>query len=371
MDNIIIDDVGSFPLPQNIDIKKYETYYWKAYKIIADSGKSDNDEIIKIINEKIFGDEELKANLVGVIKSAFEYKLKAGLDVINYPQHIDMWSQFLKPMEDYEEEPFLIYESKARVLEVDILNAMAKEYYEEKGEPLKVKSCVSGPMELYLKKMGFGVYKDIALNIAKSVNHFLKNSIINNKYIRTTTLSIDEPSIGYVTFNQITNDDVTEILSKSAEGLKSVSSSGHELDVQIHLHSLNASEVALKASGINILTCEYASDQKNIIPKKDLDDYDKFIRVGIARTNLGGIIADEIDKGRDAKQFTTEEALLGLVDSEERIISRLKEAVERYDDRLKYVGPDCGLRSWDYQKVAAKVLENTVKAVKKYQNDTL
>jgi 5-methyltetrahydropteroyltriglutamate--homocysteine methyltransferase len=135
-------------------------------------------------------------------------------------------------------------------------------------------------------------------------------------------------------------------------------------DSQIHLHSLNAYDIALNIDALDVLTCEYASNQKNTIPKRELEKYDKFIRVGVSRTNIDSMISDQIDKGHNPREFETEKGILSIIDSSERIQKRYKEAISLYGDRLKYVGPDCGLKSWNSQRVAFEVLHRTVEAIK-------
>lgn len=341
----IIDDVGSYPLPKFTNKKLFYELYWDTHKAF-----------LKDID--IWQNRPVNKYVIKPIIESFRSKIRTNLDVINYPQHIDMYSQFLKPIENYEIEPLVIDPTKSYLIEMKIIEKAAKRFYEEYGRKFKVKACVSGALELYLKKNGFSVYKDMALNLARSVNNYLKKSIISNNYMDTTVLSIDEPSIGLVTFNGVTDDDITDIIEKSVEGL--------DVDLQIHLHSLNAYQLVLEVPDINVLTCEYASNQKNVIPKQDLEKYDKFIRVGISRTNIGTIIAEEIDKGADSRKFEQKEGLLDVIDSKDRIQSRYKEAISRYGDRLKYVGPDCGLKSWNYQMIAEKVLSETVNAVNEF-----
>ena len=54
------------------------------------------------------------------------------------------------------------------------------------------------------------------------------------------------------------------------------------------------------------------------------------------------------------------------MDPPERIERCLKAAVAHYGDRLKYVGPDCGLSGWAPPELANELLTRTVKVVKKY-----
>ena len=84
-------------------------------------------------------------------------KLDAGVEVINYPQHMDMYNQFLKPITDYEKEPGLIDPAKAIIPEMSILERFGKDYYEKSGRKLEIKICVTGPVELYIKQQSFTI----------------------------------------------------------------------------------------------------------------------------------------------------------------------------------------------------------------------
>ncbi|MFX1274017.1 MAG: hypothetical protein ACFFBP_08450 [Promethearchaeota archaeon] len=336
------DDVGSFPLPNNIDREAFKQFYWTAYKGLVN--KSD-----------IFGHRGINNYFIQPFLNSFKLKLKAGVEIINFPQQMDIYNQFLKPISDYEIEPGLISPDKAYILEMIVLSNYAREYYETEKKPLEVKMCITGPLELYLKNHGFTIYVDMALNYARSINSYLKNSIINNEYIKTPLISIDEPSLGYVDMANVSNDEIIQIFDKSLEGINSTS--------QIHLHTLNLASVALQTSNIDVLTCEYASDKTNKIPKKELDQYDKFMRVGITRTNINSIMAEALDSGMDYDKINTYEGTMSLIDSEERIEKNLKDALNHYGDRLKYVGPDCGVASWAPPQIAFELLSRTGKVI--------
>lgn len=286
----------------------------------------------------------------------FKCKLKAGVEIINYPQHMDMMNQFLKPINDYEIEPGLIKDEKAIIPEMVVIDNFAKEHYEKTGTPLEIKICVTGPIECYIKDHGFTVYKDIAINYSKSINSFIENSIINTKYMKTPLISIDEPSFGYVDLFNAGDEDIIEIFDKSISGLNTTN--------QIHLHSLNRAKIALQTNSIDVLTCEYAADRTNKIPKKELEEYDKFIRVGISRTNINRIMSDALDSGTiSTDDIKSVENSLQLVDSKERIHKRLLEALKLYGDRLKYVGPDCGFTGWSLPMAAYELLHRTYEVI--------
>ncbi|TFG14203.1 MAG: hypothetical protein EU535_03690 [Promethearchaeota archaeon] len=338
------DDVGGFPLAENIPKEIFEQFYWTAYKAIANQNK-----------EYLIEHSGINQYFFSPISKGFQLKLKSGLQIVNYPQLMDMIIQFLKPISDYEIEPDLIDPTKAYIPEMVVLEKYCKDHFDQTGNSCEVKICITGPIELYIKKHNFTIYHDLAINLAKSINSFLKNSIINNKYINTTIVSIDEPSFGYVDLFNVNNDDLIRIFDKSLEGLKTTN--------QIHLHSLKQSYVPLQTKNIDVLTCEYASDPTNTIPKKDLEHYDKYIRVGITRTNIDNLIGEKIETGKTWEEIKSYEGMISLIDSKERIKKNLQKALKLYDDRLKFIGPDCSLQGWRIPEVAYELLFRTYQVI--------
>ncbi len=337
------DDVGSFPLPDYIDLDKFKQFYWTGYKGIVN-------------NADIFENRGIYNFFIHPFLQSFQLKLNAGVEIINYPQHMDMYTQFLKPIEDYEVEPSLIDPKKAIIPELFVLDRFAKDYYERTGNALKLKVCITGPIELYIKKHGFTIYPDLALNFAKSLNTILKQSIKNTKYLQNSVISIDEPSFGYVDLFNIEEDALIKAFDKTVEGIDAI--------IQIHLHTLKKYSIPIQTKNIDVLTCEYASDHSNIIPKNDLEKHDKFIRVGITRTNINSIMAEKLDAGTPLDELKTFEGTMNLIDSKEFIKKNLLFALEHYGDRLKFVGPDCGLKGWNPPQVAYELLHRTYEVIK-------
>ncbi len=339
----IFDDVGSFPLPDYIDLEKFNQFYWLGYKGILN--KAD-----------IFENRGIYNFFIHPFLQSFQLKLNAGVEVINYPQLLSMYDQFLKPIEDYELEPSLIDPEKAIIPELFVIDNFAKDYYERTGNALKIKVCVTGPIELYIKKLGFTLYPDILFNFARSLNSILKNSMVNTKYLQHSIVSIDEPSFGYVEMFNIEEGDIIKAFNKTVEGIDTLT--------QIHLHTLKKYSTPIQAENIDVLTCEYASNHSNIIPKKDLEKYDKFIRVGITRTNINSILAEKLDAGASLDDLKTFEGTMSLIDSENSIKKNLLFALKHYEDRVKFVGPDCGLKGWNPPAVAFELLHRTYKVIR-------
>jgi len=341
------DDIGSFPLPDYIDFDKFTQFYWAGYKGI-------------INNADIFENRGIYNFFIHPFLQSFQLKLNAGVEVITYPQHMDMYTQFLKPIKDYEIEPSLIDPKKAIIPELFILENFAKDYYERTGNALKIKVCITGPIELYIKKHGFTIYPDLAFNFAKSLNSILKKSIKNTKYLQSSIISIDEPSFGYVDMFNIDDDALIKAFDKTVEGIEAI--------IQIHLHTLKKYSIPIQAESIDVLTCEYASDHSNVIPKGDLEKHDKFIRVGITRTNVNSLMAEKLDTGTTLDELKTFEGTMSLIDSKEFIKKNLLVALEHYGDRVKFIGPDCGLKGWNPPQVAYELLRRTYEVIKDVKN---
>lgn len=346
-----LDDVGSFPLPENIDKEKFNQFYWIAYKALV--SKAD-----------IFTNKGIQTYFINPLIESFKFKLTSGVQIINYPQFMNMNDQFLKPISDYEVEPDLINPEKAYISEIFILEKFGKVYYEETGNSLRIKLCITGPIELYVKKHKFTVYEDIALNFAKSINSFLKNSFISNKYLKTSIISIDEPSFGYIDLVNISDIDLVKVFDKCLDNINL-----KETATQIHIHSLKRADIPLKTDNIQVITCEYAADKTNKIAKRLLEQYDKFIRVGITRTNVDNIIAEAIDKGSSWDYLKTYNGMMSLIDSKEIIKKNLYDALNMYSDRLKFIGPDCGLGGWRIPQVAYELLNRTSNIVNEVKNE--
>jgi len=186
---------------------------------------------------------------------------------------------------------------------------------------------------------------------AQTINRFAKNSILNNKYIETKVVSIDEPSLGHSSFSG-TPELVRETLEKAYDFQGPTK--------QIHLHFASGIHDLLNVKGIDVLSFEYAASPKNIdaIPKSVLEKADKQIRVGISRTDIDTIWAELYERG------ITQPTAGELVENVEEIKKRYKFAKEKYRERITFTGPDCGLGGWPSQEAATLLLKRTVEAVK-------
>lgn len=334
---ILFDDVGSYPPPDGVSID----WMHKAF-----------DEIVNT-----------RQKLYGIIQDAMRQKINAGVEVPTYPQFQEMNGQFLNIITKEEgSEPFIVKEESARIIELEAIEPVAKEHYERTGERLRVRICVTGPLELHQKQLGNTIFVDILKNLAISVDRFIKNSIDGARNFDIYTVSIDEPSIGI-------NPELKLEENSLINAIEIASDSAYKrgIDVEIHLHSSIWYKTMCKVKGVSVIGLESAANPSylDLIEKKDLDDFDKFLRVGVSRTDIFRMAAeyDEKNKTEVWNEKKELEKMINELENPQLIGKRLQKAQKIFGDKIKYAGPDCGLGSWPSQRAAFMLLRNTRKGI--------
>jgi 5-methyltetrahydropteroyltriglutamate--homocysteine methyltransferase len=342
--NVLVDDVGSFPLPPQVDRRTFDEAYVLARKAIANKKDITNDDF-------------LLNSFHRVIIDSFMKKVETGLDVVNYPQHYDMQRQLADTLKEaVEKGTYLVDENQAFLPEVHVIREEAKRFYEELGTIIQLRVCILGPMEFYLREIGITAYSDVLSMFAENVKRFAKNSILDSKYVKTAVISLDEPSFGFREISA-SRDVIIDVLEKAFDFNGPVK--------QIHLHSPSRIADVLAVKNIDVLSFEYAASPKNIdsVSKKMLEQADKQIRVGIARTDIDSILAELHDTGITKPQIEQ------LAEDKATIRRRFVAAREKYGDRMTYTGPDCGLGGWPTQEAALLLLKRTVEAVREVKSN--
>jgi 5-methyltetrahydropteroyltriglutamate--homocysteine methyltransferase len=340
MTELIFDDIGSFPLQEGISAE------W--------------------LREAIPAHEPAAFD---VIKSTFRQKLDAGVDVATYPQFQDMNKQFLSILNDPEciEAPFDVKESCAKIIELEAIEKAAEEYRAETGTKPDVRVCVTGPLELYLQEFGGTSYDDILELFGQSIDKFVTNAINDASNFNVRTVSIDEPSIGINPQIMFDDDEIINALEKT-----SATASRKGVDVEMHLHSPLYYELPCSISGINVIGVESAASPSylELIDKKVLEETDSFLRAGVARTDIFNLVAI-LNEKYSTNVWQKPEMLQELVTDMETpstILKRLEHAYGIFGDRIKYVGPDCGLGSWPTPEIASTLLGNVAEALDTFRN---
>jgi 5-methyltetrahydropteroyltriglutamate--homocysteine methyltransferase len=221
--------------------------------------------------------------------------------------------------------------------------------------------CVTGPLELYISAFGATNYSDILYNLAESVARFLERAKEQGKM---SVASLDEPSLGISSNVVFGEEDILkalEIASRPCRGM----------DCEVHLHSPLYAEPCARVPGINIVGVESAAnpDYLKLVDKKMLEDTDIYLRAGIARTDILAMAARRneqlgVNLWNDLSML--EKEIFGM-ESPQVMEKRLEKAYGIFGERLKAVGPDCGLGSWPSQKMAHKLLSNCALAIKSFR----
>lgn len=335
---ILFDDIGSYPLPK--DVKKE----W-----VPEALKKKDPKILNIIRDAMW------------------QKIDSGVDVPTYPQYQDMNQQFLEIINDEacSEEPLLVRKDRAKIIELDAIEDVGAEYYKKTGNKLNVRVCVTGPVELYLKQFGGTAYADVLNNFAVSIDRFISNSLDNAKNFRISTISIDEPSIGINPQIMFSDNDLITALEKASKTAWS-----YKIDTEIHLHSPLHYKLVCNVPSISVIGVESAASPSylGLIDKKDLSDNDKFLRIGVSRTdifNLSSVLNEKygINVWKEPKRL---EEIVTAMETPQIIEKRLEKAYALFGDRIKYAGPDCGLGSWPTQEIAFRLLKNTCIGIKEF-----
>jgi len=335
----LIDDIGSFPLPPEVNRETFNKAYQLAREAIVDGRDLRKDEL-------------LRKSFCEVTLDAFKRKLRSGLDVVTYPQQYDGIRQVSDAIQSaMAKGSFLVEEKQAFLPEVHLISEEAKILSEESGKKIPLRVSLFGPIEQYLKGIGTIPYSDVLESFAETIQRFAKNSILNSKHVKTEVVSIDEPSFGFLNL-AAESDEICDVLEKAFDFQGAIR--------QIHLHSASRLPDLLEVGNIDVVSFEYAASPKNIegVSRKMLEDADKQIRVGISRTDIDSIMAELNDKG------VTKPTAKQLVESGEVIKKRYVSAKEKYGDQMTFTGPDCGLGGWPSQEAAQLLLKTTVNAVK-------
>lgn len=313
-EGIFFDDIGSYPLPKGIRL-----------------------------------DGLSREQYLRTVKDTLAQKIAAGVEVPTYPQFRDMIRMFLDPIEksEYQESPYLIKKENAEILELAAV-----------PPGCRARVCVTGPVELYLSAFGATNYTDILYNLARSVARFLENARESG---RLAVASLDEPSLGLSSTIVFEEEDILKALEMASAPCKGI-------DCEVHLHSPLYAEPCAQVPGLSIIGVESAAhpDYLKLIDRKLLEDTDTYLRAGIARTDILSMAAslnDRLGINLWDDPARLEREILAR-ESVEVIKSRLEAASKSFGDRLRAVGPDCGLGSWPSQSMAGMLLTNCALAVK-------
>ena len=366
---ILSCDVGSLPPRIDADVIRRGAKASKTVLSLLKSGdKSDPS--------KAFEDE---------VVGAFIDKLRAGIDIPNYPQFRDMNEMFFdllrgpeKTSAGYLSTGGVRAESGASVPEVDALRGNASKIADSAGlDEFRLKVCVTGPYTLasFFQHRDAGLFDDLGRALAEIAS----KSMFKSKRGGVSLLFIDEPVLGFM------NDPLLDYGSPARESLRRawenicMVASSMNVRTGIHLHD-TSDNLFWEVEHLNIVESHvndplYTSEST----KSQLKKRDKFLKASIAATIFDDLIAGKImetEKDANVQQRVGEkwsEIRRGLVDpltfleDSELMSKRLQRIIKSFGaEYVQYAGPECGLMSHPGYDCAMEYLRRVGDTVRKF-----
>lgn len=320
------------------------------------------------------------------IVDSFLDKLRAGVDVPNYPQFRDMNQMFLDMIEGigridsgYVETSDLSVENgKGIIPETSVLETCSAEIGQRFG-PFQLRVCVTGPYTL----SSFFAYKDknTFTRLGQILTEIIGNNIFNNKHASVRLIAVDEPVFGFVDDPLLDRGSETrENLLKAWESMmqKAVSKGAQ---TSLHLHN-TSNELFWEIKSLEIVE-SHALDPlyQNDRTKELLESHDKFLNASISVTNFDELIRTKIIATANQKpneQVINEKIAETwkklskkqldpriFVENVEVMKERLVKIVNRFGhNRVSYAGTECGLKSFPTYDTALECLRRMSLAAK-------
>jgi 5-methyltetrahydropteroyltriglutamate--homocysteine methyltransferase len=334
--------------------------------------------LLGVINQDY---EEFKNEIV----RSFTDKLKAGVEIPNYPQLRDMNEMFFTMMKGitksdntYTAQETIKPKNGASIPETEIIKKEASYIKTMTTEDrVKVKACVTGPYTLasFFKHKTPKLYEELG----STISTILHESIFKNRNAELFHVSIDEPVLGFM------NDPLLDYGSEGRDSLRKAwekiayTGASHGLDVSMHLH--NTSEnLFWDIEHLNILASHVGDPiYTQESTKKRLEETDKFLCSAVAITQYDTLIQNHYTSKSYAGNIpekigeTWTSIRNGDIDPylflEDRNLlrKRLKKVLDSFGvERVAYGSPECGLNSFPEYMVAIECLRRVSDVISEF-----
>ena len=314
-------------------------------------------------------------------------KVKAGIDVANYPQYRDMNQMFLDMIEGigkvnggYIETATLnVKEGKGFIPEALAIKNRSQEIYEKLGEVFKLRMCITGPYTI----SSFFAYKDKGTftRLGNVLTQIIDSSVFNNKEGRVRLVSVDEPVFGFV-------DD--PLLDRGSEGRENLLKAWESMMQKIrakgaqaclHLHN-TSDELFWEAKALDVIESHLDDPFYQAKRTKErLESTDKFLKASITVTDFDQLIRNHIiatskqkpneisvnEKIADTWKSLNEKKIdpIIFVENLDLMSERLNKTMKAFGvNRILFAGPECGLRSFPTYQSAMECLRRVSQAVR-------
>jgi len=360
----------------------------ESYDIGSIPCKAGRKELSEMFQAYEKGDSQLSNRLEKLIVESFLDKISAGIDVPNYPQFRDMNEMFLeiidgieKIREGYVETGSLRLKArKEKIPEVSIIEKNSKRIFDVVGESFKLKMCITGPYTL----SALFVYKNekTFLNLGRVLAEIVRENLFSNKFGKVCMVTLDEPVFG------VMSDPIVDYGSAGREALlKAWETIFKEATVKnaitgIHLHS-TADELFWHVENLKVVESHVdGSLYQRKANKRKLEEYDKFLKASICKTDYDQLIRENLAKTHrkmtklelDEKTAETWRKIgKGMLDpksfleNESLMKKRLENILKIFGtERVTYAGPECGLGGFPTYETAIEYLRRVANVVKQF-----
>lgn len=329
------------------------------------------------------GDNAFRLFEEEVVK-AFSDKLRAGIDIPNYPQFRDMNEMFfdlIRGIEKTEAGYVVLRTPSARpgasIPEVDALRRNASKIRDLTGvDRIRVKICVTGPYTL----ASFFQSKDASLfeDLGRAIAEITSRSMFNTRLAEVSLLCIDEPVVGFL------NDPLLDYGSEGRDALRRAwdevcRAAARGVETGIHLHD-TSDDLFWEVEHLNVVE-SHVDDPlySSKATKRHLEDTDKRLKASICITDFDRLIEEKLRSGGEVGDLqqrvgeTWSEINRSRVDphafleDQELMLRRLRSLVDSLGpEHIPYAGPECGLRSFPTYDCALDCLRRASEAAKMY-----
>jgi 5-methyltetrahydropteroyltriglutamate--homocysteine methyltransferase len=318
------------------------------------------------------------------VTESFLDKVRAGVDVPNYPQFRDMNEMFLNAIDGIVKtgDGYVVRDSpsitreKLLIPEVHVLRDRSRHIRELLGDPVRIKICVTGPYTLstFFAPGRKGLFKLLGDAVAKMVEH----NIFSNKFGGVVLVTVDEPVFGFL-------DDPS--LDYGAEGREELLAAWEQIFYHvkakgcqsgIHLHN-TSNELFWQIRSVDIIE-SHVNDPLYATPRtrRFLEEEDKVLKASIAVTVFDSLIRNSLPTREKMTEAVLNQQVadiwtairretrnpIDFLESVQTIRGRLKTLLRRFGEtRMPYAGPECGLRSFPTYSTALECLRRVASAV--------
>ena len=323
------------------------------------------------------------------VVSCFVDKLRAGLDVPNYPQFRDMNEMFYEELRGVEKseggyvaQGTLSARPGSGIAEVEVLRRNLSRIRDEAGvDRVRVKACVTGPYTLasFFQARSPKLFSDLG----HALGEIVSRSVFDTRRGELSLLCIDEPVLGFL------NDPMLDYGAEGREALRGAwdeicrAATSRGVETIMHLHD-TSEDVYWEVEHLTVVE-SHVDDPlySQEATERRLEETDKRLKASVAVTIFDTLLENHlrgrgvVDDVQQAVGETWTDIRHGRVDPftflEDPGVfeKRLARVVERFgEERVPYAGPECGFGSWPTYETAMECLSKTSGAVRAFRGSS-